>query len=434
MKRSRVRLNLIFFLILFVLLLTEATRAVITVGQITHPYPLRAAFTDANGLVSHDEVDYLGVPYGEVSSVARNPADGGAIVQLAMSAGRQIPMGSVGHLDLKSTIGEQYINFEPPAGYTGTHGPYYPQGFTIPAVADKTHPEFGYTTTPVQFSELLKSASTLLQAIPADQLQSLVSQLSIALQGTADSLRSLVSSGDRLSGALVTRTQAISQLITNSTALVHVVTQHRASLDQSVLDLTQVAATLQAIQPTTNHLLDTANPLFKTVANLVAAAQGNLDCTLKGLNPLLDLTSTPTKLKELSTLLDVGPKAFGGVNDSVDFDSGPSGTGLSGAWLRVGLAVNANNPAVLYNPVHTFPTPAAIPTCTSSLRPVSGDYRPTNIAARFPLLGGAAPGPVAEVLTGGSLALLGLALAGHHRQALARAVRGRRRPGGGRVA
>jgi virulence factor Mce-like protein len=334
-----------------------------------------------------------------------------------MMKGRFIPQGSVGHLDLKSTIGEQYINFQPPPGYSGNHGPYYPAGFKIPATRVDAHPEYGYTTTPVQFSELLQSASNLLNSIPSDQLQSLVGQLSVALQGTADSLRSLIQSGDRLSGALVTKTKSIDQLLANSTKLVHTVTQHRASLDQSLVDLTQVAATLQSIQPTTDHLLDTANPLFQAVANLVASAQGNLDCTLKGLSPLLDLTSTPTKLKELSTLLDVGPKAFAGINDSVDFDSGPAGTGLNGAWLRVGLVLNSNNPAVLYNPVHTFPASVAVPGCTSALRPVGADYRPTNISARLSLLSGDLPGPAADGVTGVSVALIGLAFAARRRAA-----------------
>jgi len=395
-KRSRVRLNLVFFTILFLLLLIEATRAIISVGAISHPYRLSAVFTNANGVVTHDEVDYLGVPFGEVSSVDRDPADGGAIVHLSMAKGHLIPEGSTAHLDLKSTIGEQYINFQPPAGYHGGDGPYYPAGFKVP-VAD--------TTTPVQFAQLLQSATTLLQAIPADQLQQLVAQLSIGLQGTADSLRTLIQSGDRLSGALVTRTQALNQLLVNSTALVHEVTDHRASLDESLVDLTQVAATLQAIQPSTNQLLDTASPLFQTVANLVAASEGNLDCTLKGLNPLLDLTSSPAKLKDLSTLLDVGPQAFAGVNDSVDFDSGPSGTGLSGAWLRVGLVLNTTNPAVLYNPVHTFPTPATVATCTSALKPVTADYRPTDISDRFPLRPGNLAGPARDGLVAVGLGL-----------------------------
>jgi virulence factor Mce-like protein len=352
-------------------------------------------------------VDYLGVLYGEVSSVDRDPGDGGVIVHLSMAKDHLIPRDSTAHLDLKSTIGEQYINFQPPVGYRGGAGPFYPPGFKIP-VQD--------TTTPVQFSQLLQSATSLLQAIPADQLQSLVAQLSIGLQGTADSLRTLIQSGDRLSGALVTRTQALNQLIVSSTALVHEVTDHRASLDESLVDLSQVAATLQAIQPSTNQLLDTASPLFQTVANLVGASEGNLDCTLKGLNPLLDLTSSPAQLKDLSTLLDVGPQAFAGVNDSVDFDAGPSGTGLRGAWLRVGLVLNTNDPAVQYNPVHTFPAPAPVAICTSSLKPVTADYRPTNISSRFPVLPATLAGPASDGVIAVALGLFLLALAARGRE------------------
>ncbi len=296
MKRSRVRLNLLFFGILFLVLLVEATRSVITIGQITHPYRLNADFTNANGVLAHDEVDYLGVPIGEVSGVDRIP--GGVVVHMAITKGHNIPGGSVANLDLKSAIGEQYINFQPPAGYQGNHGPYYPAGFTVPVA---------YTTTPVQFADLLRSANSLLTSIPPDAIASLLHELAVGLNGNTDALRTLVQSGDRLSGALVTRTQALNQLLTDSTKLVHVVTDHRDALTQQLSDLRQLAATLQSIQPTTNQLLDTANPLFQTVANLLAAQQGHLDCTLKGINPILDLLTTPRKQKELTTLLDVGP-------------------------------------------------------------------------------------------------------------------------------
>ena len=411
-SRARVRINLIFFGILFLVLLVEATRSIITVGQISHPYSLHAEFTNANGVVTHDEVDYLGVAYGEVTSVDRVP--GGVVVHLAIRKDHRIPVGSVAHLDLKSTIGEQYINFEPPATYRGDHGPYYPAGFTVPAAPDPAHPERGYTTTPIQFADLLRSANNLLASISPDDLASLLQELAAGLNGTTDALRALIGSGDRLSSALVTRTAAINQLLTNSTKLVHVVTDHRASLNQSLLDLAQVAATLQSIQPTTNHLLDTTNPLFRTLADLVAAQQGNLDCTLKGLNPLLDLVSTPRKLKELTTLLDVGPKAFGGVFDSRDVDAGPSGTGYSGVWLRVGLTLNATNPAVLYPTPKSFPTPVAVGKCVSALRPVSADYRPTNISASFPILD---QGIAGEAVTGLCLALVVLAFLGWRRTA-----------------
>jgi phospholipid/cholesterol/gamma-HCH transport system substrate-binding protein len=406
-KRSRVRINLVFFGLLFLVLLIEATRSIVTVGQLSHPYPLNAEFTDANGVVTHDEVDYLGVASGEITGVERIP--GGVVVHLAIAKDHRIPMGSSAHLDLKSTIGEQYINFVPPAGYHGDHGPYYPAGFTLPAAPDPAQPERGYTTTPVQFADLLRSADRLLASIAPGDLSSLLEELATGINGTTGSLRTLIQSGDRLSSALVTRTAALNQLLTNSTKLVHVVTDHRDSLNQSLLDLSQVAATLQGIQPTTNQLLGTANPLLKTLADLVAAQQGNLDCTLKGLNPLLDLISTPRKLKELTTLLDVGPKAFGGVFDSRDVDTGPSGTGYRGVWLRVGLTLNATNPAVLYNPPKSFPAPATVGTCVSKLKPVSADYRPMKISATFPLLSRTLPRWAGDGVTGICLGLVGLA-------------------------
>ena len=408
MRKSRVRLNLIFFGILFVVLLVEAARSIITVGQVTHPYRLNAAFTNANGVLTHDEVDYLGVPYGEVAGVDRVP--GGVIVHLSITKNHLIPMGSVANLDLKSTIGEQYINFEPPPGYHGNHGPYYPTGFTLPLAPDPSHPDHGYTTTPVQFSDLLRSANNLLTSIPPESLASLIHELQIGVNGNSDSLRTLIGSGDRLSSSLVTRSQALNQLIGDSTKLVRVVTEHRDSLSQSIADLRQVAAALQSIQPTTNHLLDTAAPLFTKAANLVAGAEGSLDCSLRGLGPIIDLLATPRKQQELAALLDIGPKAFGGFFDSRDVDSGPSGTNVSysGVWLRVGLILNPNHPAVQYSPPKPQPTPVAVTPCTSTLRPVAADYRPVNISARFPTPGAPVPAPAADgfIALGAALAAL----------------------------
>ncbi|MDP9074073.1 MAG: MlaD family protein, partial [Actinomycetota bacterium] len=407
MRRARVRLNLIVFGLLFLVLLFEASRSIITVGQIAHPYRLNAAFTNANGVLTHDEVDYLGVPYGEVSGVERAP--GGVVIHLAITKNHRIPMGSIANLDLKSTIGEQYINFEPPPGYQGDHGPYYPTGFTLPATLDPAHPDHGYTTTPIQFSDLLRSADNLLSSIPPESLASLIHELQIGVNGTSDSLRTLIASGDQLSGALVTRSQALNKLIGDSTKLVHVVTDHRDSLSQSISDLRQVAAALQSIQPATSGLLDTASPLFAKAANLVAGAEGSLDCSLRGLGPIIDLLATPRKQQELAALFDFGPRAFGGFFDSRDVDNGPSGTNpsYSGVWLRVGLVVNSSHPAVQYNPPKPEPLPAAVTACTSALRPVSADYRPLNISARFAPLGlpVPVPGPAADGLTalGGGL-------------------------------
>src|SRR6266568_8777958 len=105
MKKYRVWINLGFFTLLFLSLAFEATRSIITVGAISHPYTISAEFPNASGVLAHDEVDYLGVSYGEVSGVTLIP--GGARVSLPIKHNHFIPMGSMANLDLKSAIGEQ---------------------------------------------------------------------------------------------------------------------------------------------------------------------------------------------------------------------------------------------------------------------------------------------------------------------------------------
>jgi phospholipid/cholesterol/gamma-HCH transport system substrate-binding protein len=406
-KKARTRVNLGVFGALFIILLVEATRSIVTVGAITHPYNLNAQFTNGIGVLKHSEVDYLGVPVGEVSTVSRVP--GGVNVKMSIEKKDRLPQGSVASLGRKSAIGEQYINFEPPAAYRGDHGPWYPAGYTVPMTADPSHPEKGYTTVPLEFSELLRSAASLIGAIPPDALSNVIHQLAIGLNGRTDSLRALTEGGDKLSAELVTRTQAINQLITNNTRLTHLVTDHRQSLGQSLIDLRLVAATLQAAQGDTSRLLDKGAPLLQQTADIIAAEKANLDCSLKSLGTLIDMSTTARKEQELTVLLDVGPQAFNDVWDSIDFGPGPSGTG-TGPWIRVGMVNNSSHPAPQYVPPRAQPVPPPVAACASPLRPVAPNYRPANVSAVFGTGRGPIPPAAADAILALSLALAAIAV------------------------
>jgi hypothetical protein len=277
-------------------------------------------------------------------------------------------------------------------------------------VADAAHPEKGYTTVPLEFSELLRSAANLLGVIPPEALGNLVHEAAIGLDGRTDSLRALTEGGDRLSGVLVSRTAAINQLITNNTRLTHVVTDHRQSLGQSLIDLRQVAATLQAAQGDTSRLLDTGAPLLQQMADIVAAEKANLDCSLKSLGSLIDMSTTTRKEQELAALLDVGPRAFSGVWDSVDVGPGPSGTNYSGPWIRVGMVNNSSNPSPQYVPAKAQPVPPPVAACSSPLRPVAANYRPTNVSATSATGRSPLPPGAGDILIGHCLALAAMAL------------------------
>ena len=95
---------------------------------------------------------------------------------------KQIPEGSIARIFRKSAIGEPYIDFQPPASYTGVNVQYIKHGEQIPQ---------SRTTVPLEFSDLLRSAGALVSSIDPDKAGSLVHELSLALDGRGQALRDL---------------------------------------------------------------------------------------------------------------------------------------------------------------------------------------------------------------------------------------------------
>src|SRR5207302_10593061 len=110
----RVYTNLIVFGVIFLVMLIEATRTIVSVGAIAHPYSMAAEFSNAFGVLTHSEVDYLGVPVGEVSGSARIP--GGVVVHLRIKKSQLIPDRSTATVARESASGPQYIDCDPAPG------------------------------------------------------------------------------------------------------------------------------------------------------------------------------------------------------------------------------------------------------------------------------------------------------------------------------
>ena len=352
MMNRRVLLNVVVFTIAFFVMVGWAVRSIVSVDQIEKPYSLRADFTNAFGVGPNAEVTYRGVPYGAVTGVERRP--GGVRVKMKVKRTLQVPAESTATVLRKSVVGEPYVDFEPPTGYTGG-GPYLPKDALIPE---------SRTKVPLEFSELLRSASALISSIPPEDVQTLVHEAAIGLTGRGPALRQLTEAGDRLSSTLAAKSEALDRLMTNQTRLTHVVTEHRQSLGQSLTDLEAVAATLKAISGNTSVVLDKAAPLLTQAADLVANNKADLDCDLKILEMVVDETTTERRLAELRTLLEKGPTAFKQLEDATDIEP-------DGRWIRVGLTNNPGNPSKQYDPPKELPPVPAVPDCASPLRPTS---------------------------------------------------------------
>src|SRR6266498_1004528 len=143
----RTLINLGFFTLVALAFFVWALTNLVKIDPIERPYKISGTFASAVGLLPGAEVDYLGVTYGTVSRVSRAP--GGAAVTMKLNHGKRIPRDSTAAIFRKSALGEQYIDFTPPPGYSGSGGPWYVKGSHIP---------LSRTSVPLEFSELLRSA------------------------------------------------------------------------------------------------------------------------------------------------------------------------------------------------------------------------------------------------------------------------------------
>lgn len=357
-RNLRVWVNLAFFSLLLAIMVGWTVRNVVSVDQIDKPYLISAEFPNAFGVLPNAEVTYLGVSYGSVTDVERVP--GGVEVTMEIARDNKIPDGSTASIQRKSAIGEQYVDFSPPPGYDGDGGPFYEAGAEIPREL---------TSVPLEFSELLRSASGLISAIPPEDARTVVHELAVGLEGRSDDLVALADAGDRLSATFAERTELLDRLATNNTELTRTVTEHRGSLGSSLTDLRLVAGQLRESKAEVELLLERGAAFLGQTADVIARQKGNIDCSLKILEQLVDETTTKQRLDGLRTLLDFGPLAFGRVYDARDLEA-------DGAWLRVGFVANNTNAPPQFVPPKTPPSVRPIPPCVSPLRAAGVDYRP----------------------------------------------------------
>ena len=370
----RTLINLVFFNLVFLLMVFWAINNIVTVDRVERPYTITGDFAQAAGVKASAEVTYLGVHYGRVSGVERIP--GGVSVTMKIDRDRHIPAGSIARVFRKSAIGEPYIDFVPPDSYTKGSDARIEPGDNVPLER---------TTVPLEFSELLRSASALVSSIDPEAAGGLVHELAAALDGRGESLRTMTRSIDQLTSTFVERTEQLDRLTENNTRITSVLADHRLSLGRSIENLRAVAETLREADGDTQVLLDIGPDFLGITADLVAEQKQNLDCLLTDLAPILRTVSTPERVEDLAAFLQHGPLGFGYTAVATDAEA-------DGLWVRVNLLVGAEGtPPEVYVPKRSLPVVPAVPVCASPL--TATPVAPTSTAAPAP----ASPRPAAPI-------------------------------------
>jgi phospholipid/cholesterol/gamma-HCH transport system substrate-binding protein len=139
-------------------------------------YTVTVQLPQTGGLYSGGNVTYRGTEVGRVESVGLTPT--GVAAQLSLKSGIDIPSDLKAEVHSQSAIGEQYVALLPRGD-----GPPLKNGDVIPLAE---------TSVPPDINQLLAAANNGLQAIPHDNLKTVVDESYTAVGGLGPELSRIV--------------------------------------------------------------------------------------------------------------------------------------------------------------------------------------------------------------------------------------------------
>jgi virulence factor Mce-like protein len=263
------------------------------------PTMLTTEFPDASGLYAGFEVELNGVPVGTVTSTALTST--ATKVTMRINPGTTVPDDVQSSVQIANDLGEQVVNLVPAHGGLA---PSLQSGATVPAAPNQV---------PADVGAVVASATRLLKAIPANDLNKLIGELATSLQGEAGNLRTLVSAGTTFSKEFVAYQQQFAELLANAPPTLNAITAVAPQLRQ---DLANTAALVQVLaqQKTGLHtLLTNGSTAFNTIDNLVTSQSANIGCFLHDTANILSNLAQPANLNNLSQGLAYNQYFFGAV-------------------------------------------------------------------------------------------------------------------------
>jgi phospholipid/cholesterol/gamma-HCH transport system substrate-binding protein len=172
--------------------------ALLGVGRYTVYVDLSAS----GGLYPTSVVNYRGTEVGSVKSV--NVTQDGVRAVLSLRSAIAIPADVRASVHSRSAIGEQFLELTPHSGTANDTGLKLRDGDVIPV---------GETQIPVDIGSLLDATNKALQAIPQDNLHTVVDEASKAVAGLGPELSRLVNGGTALAIDAGKTSDAFSRLI-----------------------------------------------------------------------------------------------------------------------------------------------------------------------------------------------------------------------------
>jgi phospholipid/cholesterol/gamma-HCH transport system substrate-binding protein len=144
-------------------------------------YTVTLDLPKSGGLYETSVVTYRGDEIGRVTSV--NVTRDGVRAVLTLNSSTKVPAGVTAAVHSRSAIGEQFVELTPPPSADSATGPSLRDGDVIAA---------GQVTIPPDIGKLLDDTNRALQAIPQDNLRTVVDEAAKAVGGLGPELSRIV--------------------------------------------------------------------------------------------------------------------------------------------------------------------------------------------------------------------------------------------------
>lgn len=264
------------------------------------PYTVHLRLATSGGLFERSEVAYRGKLVGNVTDVR---LDGpGVIADLRLDEGTRIPADLDAAVSNLSAAGEQFVDLRP----RSTAGPYLAAGSVIPAER---------TSTPVTTAVLVRNVAELLDQVGNKDLNTVVDELALALDGTGPELARLVDDSEALIGSLSDALPSTINVLRNGRTNLDTANELTGEFQRFTRELRTLTSSLRRSDPAVRELLAKGpagiadlDKFVTTLNTPVAALLGNL------ITPGNLITA---RLPALNGLLIAFPQATGALKTTV---------------------------------------------------------------------------------------------------------------------
>lgn len=303
------------------------------------PPQITTELATSSGLRENFSVSHNGIVVGVISGT--DLTEEGVRITVTLDDGVEIPEAVEARVIRASPVGEQRLELEP----TGDgSGPLLEDGDEVPAAAD---------AEPPVVSEVVDEVVDLLEAVPADALNTVIEETSLALDGRAEDIALFIESSTALNEALLANEADFRRLLDAAPEALATLNGVGDELEASLRNSTELTRVLAERR-------DDLVSLFRNGADLGAVGRRvtedngpNLVCLTSDLADLNELIAEPENLRNLDQGFRFAFGFFGPITNVAPQgpakDIGLGDPNPDQTWLRVRLLTPPQQPSATPN-------------------------------------------------------------------------------------